>query len=285
MLLGSMTVLAALFAVLTCILGNFSGAAVVLGTLGCFVGYWAALFGVAFLFLWITTSTVDLSKPRETDSKFFRWVLRVYIPAIFTLLRMDVDLQGQEKLPKEGRFLLVCNHLSILDPVVLMGCFPKAQLAFISKRENADMFIVGKLMHSIRCQMINRENDREALKTILKCIQMVKDDQVSVAAFPEGYTSRDRKLHHFRSGVFKIAIKTQVPIVLCTLQNTQDIFHNIKHLKKTCVPLHVVDVLQPETFSGRTAVDISQEAYEKMLEDLGPAFALPEAPAEEGSQK
>ena len=280
MLLGSITFLSAVFAVLTCVLGGFSGVAVVLGTLGCFLGYWLALALLAFGFLWAVCATVDITKPQEEDSKFFRWILRTYIPAIFTLLRMDIRLEGKDKLPKDGRFLLVCNHLNILDPVLLLGCFPEAQLAFISKRENADMFLIGKIMHRILCQMINRENDREALKTILKCIQMIKNDQVSVAVFPEGYTSRDGKLHHFRSGVFKIATKTQVPIVLCTVQNTQTIFHNIKRGKKTYVPVHVVDVIQPETFAGRTAVDIAQEAYDKMLTDLGPYFAPAESSAD-----
>lgn len=276
MLLGSITVLAAVFAVLTCVLGGFSGAAVVLGTLGCFLGYWLGLFLLAFLFLWASCATVDLSKPQEQDSRYFRWLMKLYIPAVMSLLRMDVRREGFENLPKDGRFLLVCNHLNILDPVLLLGCFPQAQLAFISKRENADMFLIGKIMHRLMCQMINRENDREALKTILKCIQMIREDQVSVAVFPEGYTSRDEKLHHFRSGVFKIATKTQVPIVMCTVQNTQNIFRNIKHLKKTVVPLHVVGVIRPESYAGRTAVDIAQEAYGKMLADLGPDFALPE---------
>lgn len=276
MLLGSITVLAAVFAVLTCALGNFSGAAVVFGTAGCFVGYWLGLFAVAFAVLWISCAAVDISKPQERDSKYFRFLMKLYIPAVFTLLRMDIQKQGFEKLPGDGRFLLVCNHLNILDPVLLLGCLPQCQLAFISKRENADMFLIGKIMHRLMCQMINRENDREALKTILKCIQMIREDHVSVAVFPEGYTSRDGKLHHFRSGVFKIATKTQVPIVICTVQNTQNIFHNIKHLKKTTVPLHVVDVIRPDTYPGRTAVDIAQETYEKMLSDLGPEFALPE---------
>ena len=280
MLLGSITLLAALGAVLTCIFGSFSGAAVVFGTLGCFLGYWLGLFALAFGFLWVCCATVDISKPQEEDSKFFRWIVKTYIPAVFSILRMDIDIQGKEQLPKEGRFLLVCNHLYILDPVLLLGCFPNAQLAFISKRENADMFIIGKIMHRLMCQMINRENDREALKTILKCIQMIKNDQVSVAVFPEGYTSRDGKLHHFRSGVFKIATKTQVPVVLCTVKNTQTIFHNALRLKKTYVPLHVVGVIQPETYPGRTAVDIAQEAYDKMLEDLGPDFK-PEETSEE----
>lgn len=277
MLLGSITVLAAVFAALTCVLGSFSGAAVIFGTLGCFIGYWLGLFFIAFAVLWVSCATVDISKPQEHDSKYFRWLVRLYIPAIFSLLRMDIQKEGLEKLPRDGRFLLVCNHLNILDPVILLGCFPQCQLAFISKRENADMFLIGKIMHRLMCQMINRENDREALKTIIRCIQMIREDEVSVAVFPEGYTSRDAKLHHFRSGVFKIATKTQVPVVLCTVKNTQNVFHNAERLKKTIVPLHVVDVLRPETFQGRTAVDIAREAHGKMLADLGPDFA----PAEE----
>ena len=276
MLLGSMTVLAAIFAVLTCALGHFSGAAIVFGTLGCFVGYWLGLFAIAFAVLWVSCATVDISKPQEQDSKYFRRLTKLYIPAVVSLLRMDVQLEGAQQLPKDGRFLLICNHLNILDPVLLLGCFPEAQLAFISKRENADMFLIGKIMHRLMCQLINRENDREALKTILKCIQLIKDDEVSVAVFPEGYTSKDGRLQHFRAGAFKIAMKTGVPIVVCTIAGSQHIFHNLAHLKPSQVKLHLVGVIQPESYSGRTAVDIALEAYDRMLADLGPDFALPE---------
>ena len=109
MLLGSMTVLAAIFAVLTCALGHFSGAAIVFGTLGCFVGYWLGLFAIAFAVLWVSCATVDISKPQEQDSKYFRRLIKLYIPAVMSLLRMDVQLEGAEKLPKDGRFLLICN--------------------------------------------------------------------------------------------------------------------------------------------------------------------------------
>lgn len=272
MLLGSITALSAIAAVLAGVYTSATGLALAGIVVGVFLLGFLALGLVAFVFLWIVTSLVKLDVPQEHDSKFFRFLTRLYIPAIFTLLQMDIDLQGQEQLPKDGRFLLVCNHLNILDPVMLLGCFPKAQLAFISKRENADMFLIGKIMHKLMCQMINRENDREALKTILKCIQMIKDDQASIAVFPEGYTSLDRKLHHFRPGVFKIATKAQVPIVVCTLKNTHTIFHNAKRLKKTYVPMHVVGVIPPERFAGRTAVDISQQAYDMMLADLGEDF-------------
>lgn len=269
MLLGSMGLLSLVVAALCLMLGGVG----ILAALGIFVGSFLGLLLLAFLFLWAVTAGVDQNVPQEKDSKFFRWVVKLYVPAIWTILRMKVEVRGKELLPKEGRMLLVCNHLSILDPVTLLGCLPECQLAFVSKKENADMFIVGNLMHRLMCQLVNRENDREALKTILKCIQMLKEDLVSVGVFPEGHCSEDGRLQHFRPGVFKIATKAQVPIVVCSLQNTNRVFHNILRLKSTNVPLHIVGVIPPEDFAGRTAVDISQWAYDRMLADLGPAFA------------
>ena len=277
MLLGSMTVLAAIFAVLTCALGHFSGAAIVFGTLGCFVGYWLGLFAIAFAVLWVSCATVDISKPQEQDSKYFRRLTKLYIPAVVSLLRMDVQLEGAQQLPKDGRFLLICNHLNILDPVLLLGCFPEAQLAFISKRENQSMFLVGKIMHKIMCQMINRENDREALKTILKCIQLIKDDEVSIAVLPEGYISKDHHLMKLRSGALKIATKAKVPIAVCTIQGTDKVVGNLKRLRSTPIELHLIDVISVEAQAGRTATDIGEQIYQMMAQDLGPDYAPLEA--------
>ena len=138
------------------------------------------------------------------------------------------------------------------------------------------MFVVGKFMHKTLCQLVNRENDREALKTILKCIQILKEDKASICVFPEGYTSKDGKLHHFRSGVFKIAQKANVPIVICTLQNTNKVFSNVLKLKSTDVHLHIVDVIPAEELKGVTAVEVGDRVHGLMAEDLGPALVLPE---------
>ena len=68
---------------------------------------------------------------------------------------------------------------------------------------------------------------------------MIKEDKVSVCAFPEGYTSKDGKLHPFRPGVFKIAQKTNCPIIPMAMTGTADIFENhfpwIKRTKVTLV--------------------------------------------------
>lgn len=227
---------------------------------------------IAFLILCGYCATIDLDAPQGKDDPFTRKFVYPYLGLICSFLGMRITTEGLEKLPKDGRFLLICNHLSDLDVVVLLRYFTNAQLAFISKKENRTMFIVGKIMHRISCQMIDRENDREALKTILKCIQMLKEDEVNVAVFPEGYESKDGLLQNFRPGVFKIAQKAQVPIVVCTLTGMDHIFHNIKRLRKTDVTLHLVDVVPAEDLKGQTAVQISNRCHALMAGDLGPAL-------------
>ena len=239
-----------------------------------FAVFYLILAGAAFAFLWFSCKAVDMGKPQEEDSPFYRAVMYLYIEALISLVGVRLHTKGLEKTLKEGRFLLVCNHLFIADPGILLHCFRKSQLAFVTKQENQKLPIVAPIMHKILCQPIDRENDRAALKTILKCISLLKEDKVSVCVFPEGYTSKDGKLHHFRSGVFKIAQKANVPIVVCTIQNTRPIFKNLRKLKKTDVELHLVDVIPAEELKGKTTVEIGDRIYEMMIADLGEEFRV-----------
>lgn len=239
-----------------------------------FLGTALLLWLLLFLLVVVLSWCVDPKKPQQEDSKFHRRLLTAIAQAAKPVLRVELHTDGLETMLKKGRFLMVCNHLGYMDPVILLGSFPDSQLAFITKRENDRLFLVGKLMHKILCQPINRENDREALKTILNCIDILKEDKASIAVFPEGYTSLDGKLHPFRSGVFKIAQKAQVPIVVCTLRNTQYVFRNAARLKKTHVHLHLVGILYPEAQKGLTAVDIGNLVHHMMATDLGPENVL-----------
>ena len=246
-------------------------------------GFWTFLWSflslnlglilLAVAVLLIVTGAVDLSKPQaEHDDKVYRRIMDLYIAFLIDLVGVRVHGRGLENIPKEGRFLLVCNHLYVADPGILLNAFPKSQLAFITKQENQKIPVINKFMYKILCQNLDREDDRQALKVILKCIQLLKDDEVSVAVFPEGYTSRDGKLHHFRNGVFKIAQKAKVPIVVCTIQNTRAVFHNLKRLKPTDVALHLVDVIPAQELEGKTTVEIGDRVWELMISDLGESF-------------
>ena len=271
MLLGIIIAVSVAAALGICLLtGGFAGLAWIWLLPVLLLGFVVLGIVLAFLFLLLLAAAVDLNKEQKTDSKLYRKTVELYLQSALRPLGWRITTKGMEKLPKDGRFLLVCNHVSLADPVVLLRVFSGKQLAFISKRENQTMFLVGKIMHKMLCQPINRENDKEALKTIIKCIQILREDKASVAVFPEGYIHDDKKLHHFRSGVFKIAKKTEVPIVVCTMKNTVNAIDNLLHLRKTDIEVSVLEVITPEQHADLGTTEIAQRVYEWMAADLGP---------------
>jgi 1-acyl-sn-glycerol-3-phosphate acyltransferase len=270
MLLLIITVLALLGAV-----GAFFGGGILSGILA-FIGGWIGWLILAALVLLIAVALVDKDKEEENDSKFYRTLTHLWIEFVIAVGRVKVICKGAEKLPKDGRFLLVCNHQADIDPALLMHCFPKSQLAFIGKKETKDMPIIGSMMHKLLCQYVNRENDREALKTILRCIQIVKDDKVSVGVFPEGYVSLDGKLRHFRGGVFKIAQKANVPVVVCTLRDSKKAMDRLLKLKSSQTEVHLVEVISAEEAKSMSTVELGEKIYESMIADLGEEYRTDE---------
>ena len=228
-------------------------------------------FVAAFVRLLIACKGVDMDAEQEADDPRYRHLVELYADSIIPLVRVNVKTSGLAKVPKDGRFLLVCNHCSNADPVILLRELTGHQIAFISKKENRDMFVIGPMMHKLLCQMIDRENDREALKTIIKCIKILKEDKASIGVFPEGGIDKEhRKLHHFRPGVFKIAQKAEVPIVVCTLKNTKNVIPNMTKLRRTDVELSVLEVIPAAELKGVSTTEIAERAYRLMADDLGP---------------
>ena len=276
MVFGVIAVIAAILSALICVGAEAFQSLTWLWLLP--VGWLGSFLGIVllvFLLVLLMCAFVDLEKEEQKDNRFYRAMLYVIADAAHTVLQVRVHAEGLEKIPTDGRVMLVCNHLNNVDPVIIMHQVKKKQtLAFIAKREAGAMFVVGKFMHKILCQRINRENDREALKTILRCIEIIKEDKASIAVFPEGGILGGNVLHPFRHGVFKIALRTQVPIVVCTLWGTQDIFHNGLRLKPTDVDFHVLGVVQPEEIKGKTAVEVGHLVHDMMAKDLGPDRVL-----------
>ena len=277
MVIGIIAAVAALFSAVICASADGFGSPAWLwllpvGWIGCFLG----ILLVAFALVLVMCAFVDQDKEQMKDNAFYRNVIYMIADAAHTVLRVRVKAKGVEKIPTDGRVLLVCNHLNNGDPIIIFHQVKKRQkLAFIAKQEAGSMFVVGKFMHKMLCQRINRENDREALKTILKCIEIIKEDKASIAVFPEGGIKGGNVLHPFRGGVFKIALRTQVPVVVCTLWGTQDLFRNAARLKPTNVDFHVLGVLNPEEYKGMTAVQLAHVAHDMMADDLGPEKVLP----------
>ena len=115
MLLTLITVLAALGAAGICLgTGSFAALRWLWVLPVSFLGLWLLLLLAAALVLWLVCRRIDMTVPQEEDDPGFRRFVGVYIDAVLALT-MRLRISGAEKLPKSGRFLLVCNHLCDLE--------------------------------------------------------------------------------------------------------------------------------------------------------------------------
>ena len=122
MLIGSMGALSFALAVLLCVCtGAFETLTWMWLLPVCLVGFFLILAVLWFALLYLMAKRVDMEKDYEKDSPFYRGVITLTIGALFPLLRVHLKTKGLENAPKDGRFLLVCNHLHETDPVILLS--------------------------------------------------------------------------------------------------------------------------------------------------------------------
>ena len=229
-----------------------------------FVGIILFCIVVQIAVLLLTILFTNVEKEQKLKAKFFRFMVKISLPIIIKTARVKIISSGVEKYPKDTRVMFVCNHQHDFDPVIIMSVFPDSELAFVGKKDiYKTMPYIAKAMHLLGGLPIDRENDREAAKTIIKAIKYIKEDKYSVGIFPEGYASISCELLPLRNGCFKIATKTNVPIVVCAINNTRVLPKRIFRRKST-VELRLLDVLYPEQYEGMSTVEIGDIVHEKM---------------------
>lgn len=197
------------------------------------------------LILGICALFVDSSKEYNTHSTFYRWLLNGATAWGLRFARVKVCVTGMEKIPKNARVLFVGNHRSKFDPIVTWYIFRAWEPAFLSKEENFHVPVFGRIIRKCCFMAIDRENPREALKTIYKAAELIANDQVSIGVYPEGTRSKNNELLPFHNGVLKIAQRAKAPIIVIAIDGTEKIAKNYP-LYKTKVYLDVADVIPVE---------------------------------------
>ncbi len=229
-----------------------------------FLGF--VIIQLALFFVW--TALVNAKTERNVLSSIYRGLVNITLPLAFKLMGVKITVTGKEKITTDKKVLLVCNHVNNVDPAVIICALPELCLGFVAKKEAYDLFpFVAKCMKKLYCLPIDRQNNREAVKTIVKAVSYIQDDKVSIGIFPEGYTSKDGNLQELRNGAFKIATKAKAPIVVCTLVNSEKILKNL-FKRKTEVFLDVVEVIPETEFSDMKTDEIGKRVYDKMLESI-----------------
>ena len=221
-----------------------------------FIGWWLASFLALMLLyyviVWLISLTVDIEAPPPMENHpFARRIVIQVIGHLNRFARIRIHLSGSEKIP-EGRFLLVSNHRSSYDPITTVWALRKYDIGFITKPENHRIPLAGPMIYRANYLPIDRENPRRALETINAAAQLLENDVVSIGVYPEGTRNRSGDMIPFHNGVFKIAIRAKVPIVVVSVRGTERIGDNFP-LRPTDVYLNVCAVLPPEELKTSNA--------------------------------
>lgn len=233
--------------------------------LACIIGLVLVFHIVLWLFMILVCLTISLKKEYTKPSKFYNWVFVLWYRYMMIAGRLRVHVSGYEKVPLAQRFLLVSNHCSKFDNFIQCAVLKKTQLAYVSKPENFKIPIGRRFMRRGLYLPIARDNAREGLKTILKAIDYITADKVSVGIFPEG--SRGVELQEFKPGSFKIAEKTRCPVVVCCMKGTGNIHVNWPW-RKTDVYMDILEVIEPSVWDKKNTVEVSQYAHDIIYNDI-----------------
>ncbi len=130
-------------------------------------------------------------------------------PARRGLVRLDVE--NPANLPTEGPAIVVANHVSFLDSVLLMFALPRP-VSVLGKAEYTDRWITNWLFCGAGMIPIRRENPADLGRAFEQVADVLGKGEV-VGIFPEGTRSRDGLLHRGHSGAAHLALSTGAPLV------------------------------------------------------------------------
>jgi len=122
-----------------------------------------------------------------------------------------LDVEHPENLPTDGPAILVANHLSFFDSVLLMFALPRP-VSVLGKAEYTDRRITKWLFCGAGMIPIRRESPGDLVQAFAQVGDVLDRGEV-VGLFPEGTRSRDGLLHRGHSGAAHLALTTGAPIV------------------------------------------------------------------------
>lgn len=159
--------------------------------------------------------------PRER----WRWsLMRSAARLLFRLAGVPLRVSGMDNWPKDRACVIVANHASYLDGVVLVATLP-GPFSFVAKRELAGQLVPRVFLGRIGTVFVERFEFRRGLRDAQQTVDTVKAGR-ALMFFPEGTFTRIPGLRYFHMGAFVAAAEAGVPMVPVSLQGTRSILRD-----------------------------------------------------------
>lgn len=152
----------------------------------------------------------------ERKYKTLYWTAHAIVGFLAKAL-FAMKTEGLENLPASGPAVVACNHVSILDPILVGAAMPRL-VHFMAKEELFHIPVLGFLIRKIGSFPVRRGNaDRQAIRAGLEVLEAGE----VLGIFPEGTRSLDGHLQRAQSGVALLAMKTGTPVIPAAIVGTE----------------------------------------------------------------
>lgn len=178
-----------------------------------YAGYWWAVLIGATAIIWPTVIVLPRREWRQSAVHVAaRWFLRL----TGLTLRLDVV-----EPPPDRRAVIIANHSSYLDSVVIAAAFPGA-LTFVAKEELAEQWVAGPFLKRLGTLFVRRAVASEGVEDIEAQLEGAHAGK-RIVSFPEGTLTRMPGLLGFHLGPFVVAAQTGLPVVPVAIVGTRSI--------------------------------------------------------------
>jgi len=178
------------------------------------------------------------------DEEKIHRVARKWARTLLGLAGVRVHVIGKENILHDRPQIFMANHQSDFDIFAVLGHIP-GEFRWIAKEALFRVPVFGRAMREAGYISIDRENHAKAMTSLAEASGKIRQNR-SVMSFPEGTRSLDGTIGPFKSGMFRLAMQAQVPIVPVTIIGANQVWPkrtlNIKRGDITLVIDKPVDV-------------------------------------------
>lgn len=198
---------------------------------------------------------------------------------VCSLLRIDVDhikVKGEVNCG-----LIVANHLSYLDVLILFSLYPSL---FITSQEIKETPVLGQICELGGCFFVERRKEKRTLSTMTQELQSVKnklDQGFNIFLFPEGTSSDGHQVLPFKATFFQVAVDSQSPVQPMCIKykgENRDLIPwfgdmtFIDHLFKLCMLTEInVELIVSPAFCGTNKYDLATLSQEIIRNNYEPS--------------
>ena len=179
-----------------------------------------------------------------------------------------IEITGLENIPAGRSCIFMSNHVSNLDPPVVLPLLP-GRSSVLLKQELMSIPILGKAMRLAKFVPVERGSRRDAAQASVEAAADALRSGLHILVYPEGTRSLDGRLSTFKKGPFFLAQETQAPIIPIALSGTQTMMHKGSNaIVPGLARIQVMPAIEPSKYTTRE--DLMAEVRSAIAEALPP---------------